>query len=101
MRSRGVIGMPKNRYLLELSQSLRELLGAREALSLRSVRRQCLPYFFAFPLAMIFVNVENFFISPDSAARGLPVTTYAFLAFTAGAIAFFAFCREDNAARVS
>jgi len=93
--------VPKNHYLSELSGSLRELLGAREALSLRSVRRRYLPYFFAFPLAMIFINVENFFISSDAGVGGLPVTAYAFLAFTTGAIAFFAFCREDNAARVS
>ena len=93
--------MPKNHYPAELAESLRELLGARETLSLRSVRRQYLPYFFGFPLAMILINVENFFISSDAGVGGLPVTAYAFLAFTTGAIAFFAFCREDNAARVS
>ena len=93
--------MPKNHYLSELSGSVRELLGARETLSLFGVRRRYLPYFLSFPLAMIFINVENFFLDPDSGVRGFPVTTYAFLAFTAGAIAFFVCCREENAARVS
>ena len=93
--------MPKDGYFAELTASLRELRGAREALSLHNVRRQYLQYFFAFPLAMIFVNVENFFLSPYSGAKGLSAPTYAFLAFTGGAVAFFAFCREDNAARVS
>lgn len=93
--------MPKNQYLPALWESVRELLGTRETLSLRSVRRRYLPYFFAFPLAMIFINVENFFLAPFPGVRGLPTTTYAFLAFTAGALAFFICCREDNAARVS
>ena len=93
--------MLKNGFLADLPESLRELLGTREALSPRSVRRKFLPYFFAFPLAMIFVNVENFFFDPSADIRGLPATAYAFFAFTVSAITFFACCREENAARVS
>jgi len=93
--------MNKRPYLSELSESMRELFGAKETLSFRGIRREYLPYFFAFPLAMILINVESFFLPPYSGVRGLPVTAYAFLAFTAGAIAFLICCREDNASRVS
>lgn len=88
-------------YLEALPESVRELFGARETLSPGSIRRQYLPYFLAFPLAMIFVNVEDFFLSGRSGTPGLPAVAYAFLAFTAGAVAFFTVCREDNTARVS
>ena len=93
--------MRKKHPLTDWAESLRELRGARETLSLRAVRRRYLPYFFAFPLAMIFINVENFFLSPFSGVGGLSSTTCAFLAFTVGAIAFFVCCREENAAIVS
>lgn len=97
----GVVGVRRRPYILELSESMLELLGARETLSVRSIRREYLPYFFAFPLAMILINVENFYLPPGCGIRGLPVTAYAFLAFTAGAIAFLLCCSEDNASRVS
>jgi len=93
--------MLKSHYLTQLSASLRELPGAQEAMSVRSVRRRYLPYFFAFPLAMIFVNAESFFFSAAAVAGGLPVTACAYLAFTAGAAVFFACCREGSAARMS
>ena len=93
--------MRKRSYPSALSESVLELLGSRETLSFRSVRRQYLPYFFAFPLAMIFINVENFFLVPYPGTAGLSVTTYAFFAFTAGAIPFFVCCRDDNTARIS
>jgi DNA-binding CsgD family transcriptional regulator len=93
--------MPNHQYLKDLLKSLRELFGTRETFTLRSIRRQYLPYFFAFPLAMVFVNVEDFFLSGHTGIPGLPPAAYAFLAFTAGAMVFFICCREDNAAVVS
>jgi len=101
LRTKEVAGMRKRSYPSALSESVLELLGSRETLSFRSVRRQYLPYFFAFPLAMIFINVENFFLVPYPGTAGLSVTTYAFFAFTAGAITFFVCCRDDNTARIS
>ena len=93
--------MHRSHYLTALLSSLRELPGAREALPLRGIRARCLRFFLAFPLAMIFVNTQGFFFAAYPGPGPLPATTYAFLAFAAGAAGFFACCRAENLARVS
>jgi len=81
--------------------SLRELLCAREVLAVRNIRRSLLRYFFAFPVAMIIINVQNLFLTDSSRVLGLPATAFTFLAFALGAISFFLCCREQNVAAVS
>lgn len=93
--------MKKRGYLSKLVSSLLNLFIARERLSLRSVRPACLRYFFAFPLAMAFINIQNLFLSNDVRVFGLGTTTLTFLAFAVGAIGMFAFANERNIAAVS
>lgn len=83
------------------TRALRELLCAREVLSVRDIRRGRLQYFFLFPAAMLLVNVQNLFLNRTRGVFELSAAAACFLAFAAGAMAFFLGCRAGNTAAVT
>ena len=93
--------MKRAQYFSALLTSMRELPGAGEVMTFSGIRREYRKYFFAFPLAMIFVNVQNLFLSPLAVTTKLSATTYTFLAFAAGAVLFLACGSDRNLAAAS
>lgn len=71
-------------------------------LALRNIRKKgYLQYFFAFPLSMIFINIQDFILDDGIGVFGLAHTTITFLAFALGAIVMFAFSNEKNISAIS
>ena len=91
----------KRGYASKLILSLRNLWSAREPLSLRNIRPAYLRYFFAFPLSMLFVNLQSLFLNENVRVFDLSATTVTFFAFAAGAIIMFAFASAKNIAVIS
>lgn len=91
----------ERRYLSRLLLSLRNLLCVRELLSIRNIRANYLHYFLAFPMAMIFINVQDFVLDGGIRLFGLSHTTVTFLAFITGAIVIFAITNKKNISAVS
>lgn len=92
----------KKGYLSTLISSLQNLWSAQEMLALRNIRRKgYLHYFFAFPLAMAFINIQDFILDDGIRIFGLAHTTITFLAFAIGAIVMFAFSNEKNISAIS
>jgi DNA-binding CsgD family transcriptional regulator len=98
-----IADMKKNKtgYSIKLLSSLRNLLSARELLLLRNIRTDYLHYFFAFPVAMIFINVQDFVLDGGVDLFGLTHTTVTFLAFVAGAVVIFAVLNKENISAIS
>lgn len=91
----------KKGYLSNLITSIYSLLNAKEILTLRNIRKGYLQYFFAFPLAMVFINVQDFVIDKGISIFGLSYTTITFIAFAFGANVMFAFSNEKNISNIS
>lgn len=91
----------KKGYLSNLISSIYNLLNAQEMLAFRDIRKEYLQYFFAFPLAMVFINVQDFVIDNGIEIFGLSYTTITFLFFTIGSIIMFAFSNEKNISIIS
>ena len=91
----------KKGYIPKLISSLHNLWSAQEMLALRNIRKGYLQYFFAFPLAMAFINIQDFIVEDGSGVFGLAHTTITFIAFALGAIIMFAFSNERNIAAIS
>jgi len=91
----------KKGYIPKLVSSLHNLWSAQEMLALRNIRKDYLQYFFAFPLAMAFINIQDFVVDDGIGVFGLAHTTITFLAFALGAIVMFAFSNERNIAAIS
>jgi len=91
----------KNGFLSRSLLSFRDLFTARELISLRNIRPAYLNYFFAFPLAMIFINVQDFILNGNIGLFGLTHTTITFLAFVVGAIVMFTISTKNNISFVS
>lgn len=91
----------KKGYIPKLIYSLRNLWSAQEVLALRNIRKDHIQYFFAFPLAMIFINIQDFIVDDGRVLFGLAHTTITFLSFALGAIIMFAFSTESNIAVIS
>ena len=91
----------KKGYIPKLISSLHNLWIAQEMLALRNIRKGYLQYFFAFPLVMTFINIQDFIVEDGSGVFGLAHTTITFLAFALGAIIMFAFSNEMNIAIIS
>lgn len=88
-------------YSSKLLWSFRELLSARELLSFQNMRTDYLNYFFAFPVSMVFVNVQDFVLDGSTGLFGLTHTTLTFLAFVVGAITMFAIANKKNLSSIS
>ena len=88
-------------YFSSLSSSLSSLWNAQEMLAPRNIRKGSLKYFFAFPLAMIFINIQDFILYDGIGIFGLAHTTVTFSAFALGAVVMFAFSNENNIALIS
>ena len=91
----------KRSYASKLILSLRNLWIAGEPLSLGNIRPAYLRYFFAFPLSMLFVNLQNLFLNSDVHVFGLNATTVTFFAFATGAVVMFTFASVKNIALIS
>jgi len=89
------------RYVKAIFSAVRRLCFAQNMLAPRNMRKNCLKYFFAFPLAMIIINIQNHLLSGSFSAFGLPRTTITFMAFAAGVVLIFLFANEDNLAKLS
>lgn len=81
--------------------SLHNLWSAQEILALRNIRKGYLQYFFAFPIAMAFINIQDFILDDGIGVFGLAHTTTTFFAFAIGAIVMFAFSNEKNISAIS
>ncbi|MDF2593095.1 MAG: transcriptional regulator, LuxR family protein [Clostridia bacterium] len=91
------VRLRKKGYRSKLISSLHNLCSAQELLALRNIRKRgYLQYFFAFPLAMSFINIQDFILNDGIGVFGLGHTTITFLAFAIGAIVMFAFSNEKN-----
>lgn len=88
-------------YIARLTSSLRTLWRAQETLRLRNVRPGFLQYFFAFPLAMILINVQDHIWTGDMRVYGFPATTVLFLAFTVSAVGMLVFAAPKNITAIS
>lgn len=88
-------------YACRLVASWRNLWVAKETLSVRHIRPAFFQYFFAFPLAMIFINVQNRVLGYEPHTLGLPNTTIGFMAFAAGATILVALATPQNIAIIS
>lgn len=88
-------------YSIKFLASLRNLLSARDVLSLRHIRKGGLHYFFAFPVAMILINAQDFFLDDGGDLFSLSHTAVTFLAFVAGAIVMFALSTRENISAIS
>lgn len=97
----GEIKIKGKRCFVKLLSSLHNLLSARELLLLRRIRANRMRYFFAFPMAMIFVNVQDFVLDGDVDLFGLSHTVVTFIAFVFGAIVMFAFSNKENISAIS
>lgn len=86
----------KKGYLSKLAAALGTLRCANEMLSPRNIRPDRLRYFFAFPLAMAFVNTQDLMLGEGVCVFGLAYTTITFLAFIAGAVILFALTTQKN-----
>lgn len=91
----------KKGYIPKLISSLHNLWSAQEMLTLRNIRNSYLQYFLAFPLSMIFINIQNFILDDGIGVFGLAHTTITFLAFALGAIMMFTFSNEKNISAIS
>lgn len=91
----------QKRYTSKLIPSLHNLLSAKEILVFHHIRRTHLQYFLAFPLTMVFINIQNFILSDGERLFGLSRTTVAFLSFSLGASLLFLFTTQKNIAFVS
>lgn len=88
-------------YSIKILSSLRNLLIARDVLPLRHIRRDYLHYFLVFPVAMILINAQDFFLPGGAGLFGMSQTTGTFLAFVAGAIVMFAISTKENISAIS
>lgn len=88
-------------YSIKILSSLRNLLTARDVLPFRHIRRDHLHYFFVFPVAMILINAQDFFLHSGADIFGLSQTTVTFLAFVLGAIIMFALSTKENLTAIS
>jgi len=89
-------------YLSKWVSSVRNLWSAQEMLVFRSIRKRgFLQYFFAFPLAMVFINVQDFILDDGMGVFGLSHTTSTFLAFGLGAIIMFSLSNEKSISAIS
>jgi hypothetical protein len=95
------IKIRKKGYIWKLGSSLCNLWSAQERLSPHNIRRDYLQYFFAFSLAMTFINIQDFILYDGIGIFGLAHTTITFLAFALGAIVMFAFSNEKNISLIS
>lgn len=91
----------KKGYMPKLISSLNNLWSVQELLAISNIRKGYLQYFFAFPLAMSFINIQDFIVPQGSGLFGLAHTTITFLAFALGAIVMFAYSNERNIATIS
>ncbi len=87
--------------LSKLLSSFCALWNAQETLELRNIRPGALQYFFAFPLAMILINIQDHIWAGDIRIYGFPSTTVLYLAFTAGAVSMLVFANAKNISAVS
>ncbi len=88
-------------YISNLLSSIFKLINTKETLNIINIRTEYLQYFFAFPLAMVFINVQDFFIDDGISIFGLSFTTLTFIAFAFGAIIMFIFANEANISVIS
>ena len=91
----------QNGYSIKMLSSLRNLLIARDVLPFRHIRRDRLHYFFIFPVAMILINAQDFFLPSGTDILGLSQTTVTFLAFVVGAIVMFVLSTKENITAIS
>lgn len=94
--------LAKRRSLLsKLFSSFCALWSAQETLGLHNIRSGSLQYFFAFPLAMILINIQDHIWAGDIRIYGFPSTTILYIAFTVGAVGMLVFANAKNISAIS
>ncbi len=91
----------KHGYLSNVIYAVHKLWNVQDMISLRNIRKGYLSYFFAFPMAMIFVNIQNVILDEGMDIFGLSYTTITFIAFALGSFLMFLFSSEKNITRIS
>lgn len=82
------------RYLSHLFSSIARLWNTQEALHFKNIRRSHLQYFFAFPLAMIFANLQEVLFKSDYSLFGLDAVTLLPGSYCLGAGILFIFANK-------
>ncbi len=96
------VNVRKQGYLSKLIPSFHDLWSAQEILALWNIRKKShLQYFFAFPLSMIFINIQDYILDDGIGVFGLAHTTITFLAFALGAMVMFTLSNEKNISSIS
>lgn len=89
------------RYLSHLFSSIARLWNTQEALHFKNIRRSHLQYFFAFPLAMIFANLQEVLFKSDYSLFGLDAVTLLPGSYCLGAGILFIFANKKNLSTIS
>ncbi len=88
-------------YISHLLSSIGRLWNAQETLNVRNVRLSHLPYFLAFPLAMIFVNTQEHLFAEQAGLFSLSGGSVAFIGYCLGAALLFVFAHTGNMSKLS
>ncbi len=88
-------------YPSRLLSAILRLWNAQETLRLKNIRRSHLPYFFAFPLAMIFANMQEVLFKSDYSLFGLDAVTLMAGSYCLGAGVLFIFSNQRNLSAIA
>lgn len=89
------------RYPSRLLSSIIRLWNAQETLRFRNVRRSHLQYFLAFPLAMIFANIQEVLFKSGYSLFGLDAVTLSSGSYCLGGGILFVFSNKKNISAIS
>lgn len=91
----------RNNYLSRLLSSIVRLLNIQETLRFRNIRLSHLQYFLAFPLAMIFANIQEVLFKSDYSLFGLDAVTLSSGSYCLGTGILFIFSNKNNISAIS
>ncbi len=91
----------EKKYFASLPSSVARLWNMRETLRFRNIRCSRLQYFFVFPLAMIFANLQEVLFISDVRLFGLDASTLSSVAYCLGALIIYIFSGKKNISVIS
>jgi DNA-binding CsgD family transcriptional regulator len=83
-------------YIKKLLSAMRDLWNTQEILKFSNIRVGYLHYLFAFPFALIFVNIQDCLLASNMYVFGLPAITVTFISFAVGATVMFILYNPKN-----
>ncbi len=88
-------------YLSRLLSPIVRFWNAQESLNFKNIRVKFLQYSFAFPLAMIFVNTQEYLFTDQAGLFGMSGGSIAFIGYCLGAALLFVFAHTGNLSKLS